>query len=178
MRGTLSIDDIATDLACESEPFDSSSYWDQEEIQIQKDSDQEEIQIKKKAQGHDSTFQVHKGMFEIARAMGAHESALSRSVSKALEANPTYGDSIVHFSLSLLLTLFLELHLIGHSLGAGACALLGTIWTNPSTGKTSSKSPLPPNRVVKVYAFAPPAISDARLSVLLQSFVYSFVNGT
>ena len=59
-----------------------------------------------------------------------------------------------------------ELFLTGHSLGAGVAALLGIMWANPGSCKTSSKSGLPAGRKVKVYGFAPPCTTDAALSAL------------
>ena len=59
-----------------------------------------------------------------------------------------------------------ELCLTGHSLGAGVAALLGIMWANPGSCRTSSKSGLPAGREVKVYGFAPPCTTDLCLSKL------------
>lgn len=130
LRGTISIDDVATDLACEPMAFDETQYWDQTE------SDEA-------VQGGNG-FIVHSGMFEIARAMGGDPLApVVRAIAKVMLKNPEY-----------------DLYLIGHSLGAGVAGLLALMWGNPDTSLTSSQSGLPVGRKIKSYGFAPPYVSS------------------
>lgn len=183
-RGTLSIDDVATDLACEPLPFDQTLYWDDAELaQYQEELNQGQKQ-----------YQVHGGMFEIAQSMGGSPSSpVTRAVAKALAKNHDYCTRPLpsscrtfshrifthieryiqhHFSWhsSLLgwtfircrnyftpeLTGLSQLNVIPIVLGAGIASLLGILWSNPTTSLTSNKSGLPAGRQVKVYGFAPP----------------------
>jgi hypothetical protein len=77
LRGTLSIDDVATDLACEPSLFDETLYWDDVELEDERTGKQ---------------YQVHGGMFEIAQSMGGTASSpVTRAVAKALNKNEDYG---------------------------------------------------------------------------------------
>lgn len=143
VRGTLSIDDVATDLACEPLPFDETLYWDEANS------------------GNKANYQVHGGMYTIALAMGGPDGPLRRALSKTLVKHPDF-----------------QLHLVGHSLGAGVAALLALIWANPSTCLTSAKSGLPPGRLVKCFGFAPPCTVDSKLSHYSRSMIHSTIFST
>ncbi|SGZ33704.1 BQ5605_C041g11985 [Microbotryum silenes-dioicae] len=84
VRGTTTIDDIATDLACESSIFDETEYWD----------DASPPQSSRLA-----PYTVHSGMYEIALAMGRKDGAMHRVVDKALRRNPGYGLQLAGHSL-------------------------------------------------------------------------------
>lgn len=77
LRGTFSVDDAATDLACEPAEFDSGLYWDQDG----------------NGGGGGEKYAVHGGMFEVAVAMGCREGPVTRAVGKAMRSNPDYGGS-------------------------------------------------------------------------------------
>ncbi|KAK4699142.1 EEF1A lysine methyltransferase 2, partial [Phenoliferia sp. Uapishka_3] len=83
LRGTMSIDDLATDLACELLPFPSEDFWDEA-------GDGGEVF---------KTYQVHGGMWEVALAMGHPRGAVTRAISKALIANPEYELYLMGHSL-------------------------------------------------------------------------------
>lgn len=176
LRGTLSLDDIATDLACEPAPFDERVYWDDAEVAS---AGRGEVQSgvipgKARAQVEGSRgYMVHGGMFEVAVAMGGSPSApVTRAVAKALEKNTDYGKSVLFLSScydptnnvsepSNFYFILIGLFLVGHSLGAGIASLLGLMWANPSESLTSKKSGLPAGRSIKVYGFAPPCVPPA-----------------
>ncbi|SCV70689.1 BQ2448_3451 [Microbotryum intermedium] len=84
LRGTTTIDDIATDLACESSVFDETQYWD----------DPLPPRSTRLA-----PYTVHGGMYEIAIAMGRKDGAVHRVVDKALRRNPGYGLQLAGRSL-------------------------------------------------------------------------------
>ena len=69
----MTIDDVATDLACEAASFHSGEYWDQDQ------------------EGEGCSYEVHGGMWEVARAMGGKDGPVTRAIARALEANPEYG---------------------------------------------------------------------------------------
>lgn len=84
LRGTLTVDDLATDLACESATFDKTLYWDGEGSP--------------KLPGDERrSYQVHGGMMEMATALGGPNSSVTRTVAKALARNDGYGESSVLF---------------------------------------------------------------------------------
>lgn len=144
IRGTLSIDDVATDLACEPSAFDPSLYWD-EECESQ-------------------SFLVHGGIMEMTLAMGGHDGPVTRAVAKALKRNPSYGKWLLHLgvrSARAHLSRLAELTVVGHSLGAGVASLLALTWADPTSALTTSKSGLPAGKRVQVYGFATPCVSIA-----------------
>lgn len=86
LRGTLSLDDIATDLACEATEFDSSLYWDEDELP--------------KSSGEDGAkYKVHGGMWDVAVAMGSPFGAVNKAVGRALRDNEDYCLSSFSFFL-------------------------------------------------------------------------------
>lgn len=99
LRGTLSIDDIATDLTCEEAEWDPKRFWD---APYTPEDD---------AEGHAERLLVHEGFLEIATAMGGPDGPVTRTVARMLKANPGF-----------------DLCVVGHSLGAGIASLLGLIW--------------------------------------------------
>lgn len=67
----MTLDDLATDLACEPAEFDAEEFWDEET--------------------KERRFSVHGGMWEVALAMGGREGPVTRAIGRALRANPGYG---------------------------------------------------------------------------------------
>lgn len=84
-------------------------------------------------------YSVHSGMLLLAQKMGHPGTPLHTVLKAALEANDGYSLSIV-----------------GHSLGAGVAGLLGLMWADLSSCRTTEGSGLPPGRKVQVWAFACP----------------------
>lgn len=85
------------------------------------------------------SYSVHSGMLLLAQKMGASSTPLHAVLQKALEENAGYG-----------------LVLVGHSLGAGVAVMLGLLWTDLDSRKTTRESGLPEGRAVTVWAFACP----------------------
>ncbi|GAA96787.1 uncharacterized protein L969DRAFT_26474 [Mixia osmundae IAM 14324] len=151
LRGTLTIDDLATDLTCEEASFTAHTrHWASSESldgpTIRNSEDQ---------------YLVHGGMLEIAEAIGGPSGRLTRAVRRALQANPDYS-----------------LFIVGHSLGGGIATLLALLWTDPDTCLTTREGGLPEGRTVKTYAFATPCVTSAdlgkRCKKLVHSIVYSY----
>lgn len=69
----MSIDDVATDLACEASSFHSSDFWDEAD------------------EGAAGTYEVHGGMMEVALAMGGADGPVTAAIARALEAHEDYG---------------------------------------------------------------------------------------
>ncbi|OSX60616.1 hypothetical protein POSPLADRAFT_1148763 [Postia placenta MAD-698-R-SB12] len=167
IRGTMSLNEIAVDLTCDTAPFElytpkasrapkrpramSSVPVPSVEPAIGPESDDE---------SH-TTHLVHGGMLKMARAMGAPGKPVHVAVRDALRRNRGYS-----------------LVLCGHSLGAGVAALLALMWANPRTRLTHQYSRLPQRRSVSAYCFAPPCMASTQLarlageSGLVTSFVY------
>lgn len=125
LRGTMSVDDIATDLTCEVADFDTDKYWDDPvpapAAPAPPSSDPVAMDTgagatsphgpRKRSGSVEGAFTVHEGFLEIATAMGGPDGPVTRTVARALKACPGY-----------------ELVLVGHSLGAGIASLLGLMW--------------------------------------------------
>lgn len=149
LRGTFSIDDLATDLTCEYQNFDPKSYWD-DPYPSPSDSKEEK------------TFKIHSGFAEVAQMIGSSKTgALTKSLLKVLRDLPGY-----------------KLDLVGHSLGAGVACILALMWADPRLGTTTSKGGLPIGVPVKVYGIAPPCSVSAQLSTLSRDMIKSFVYST
>ncbi|KAM0789096.1 hypothetical protein ACM66B_003153 [Microbotryomycetes sp. NB124-2] len=157
LRGTLSVDDIATDLACEPAPFDESLYWDAASVRPRSGSSVPPTTKTEPSTTHEG-YSVHGGMFEMAIAIGGHDGPLTRAVARALKKNPTF-----------------DLFLAGHSLGAGVASLLGLMWADPESCLTTEKSGLPVGRHVKVLGFATPCVTSPELSQRCKKLIHSFV---
>ncbi|KAJ3928749.1 MAG: hypothetical protein NXY57DRAFT_901446 [Lentinula lateritia] len=159
LRGTMSLNEIAVDLSCESEEFEPASTANSEALV----PGQYDFSRRASAPSIDSSitpkrYLVHSGMLRMARAMGDVGKPVHLAVHEALQRNPDYG-----------------LVMCGHSLGAGVAALLGLMWADPKTCLTVHSSGLPIDRQVSVYCFAPPALTDASLSKLADGLIVSFV---
>ncbi|EGG06517.1 lipase class 3 [Melampsora larici-populina 98AG31] len=171
LRGTFSIDDLATDLTCEYQNFNPTSYWDDP---YPGTSDVKE----------EKTFKIHSGFAEVAQMIGNSKTgALTKSLFKVLRDLPGY-----------------KLDLVGHSLGAGVACILALMWaelskmssihslgyisltrmffSSPRLGTTTSKGGLPIGVPVKVYGIAPPCSVSAQLSTLSRNMIKSFVHST
>ncbi|KAK4047893.1 hypothetical protein OIV83_005075 [Microbotryomycetes sp. JL201] len=148
LRGTLSVDDVATDLACEPAPFDETLYWDPSSVRRDTTRTTYSSDTAQPSLAHEG-YAVHGGMFEMALAIGGRDGPLTRAVSRALKKNPTF-----------------DLFLAGHSLGAGVGSLLALMWADPESCLTTERSGLPAGRHVRVFGFATP-------KKLIHSFVYS-----
>ena len=134
IRGTWSLHDILTDLCCTSQGFsdaDSESYPESISSLSQRlwkwffpTSTNEGVHRK------DSIFSAHHGMLESAQEL----SNLTQGVIEAeLRKNPGY-----------------RLVLVGHSMGGGVAALLGTLWRK--------KFP------ISVFVYGPPCIAPLHAS--------------
>ncbi|KAH9813609.1 lipase class 3 [Melampsora americana] len=149
LRGTFSIDDLATDLTCEYQTFDPKHYWD---VPYPSTSDSKEEKV----------FKIHSGFAEVAQMIGNSKTgALTKSLFKVLRDLPGY-----------------KLDLVGHSLGAGVASILALMWADPRLGTTTSKGGLPLGVPVKVYGIAPPCSVSAQLSSLSREMIKSFVYST
>ncbi|KAJ2918204.1 hypothetical protein MD484_g2163, partial [Candolleomyces efflorescens] len=157
IRGTMSLNEIAADLTCESEWFEPAKSPPPSEVPPL--PGQFKFPTSKPAAGDKRIkYHVHGGMLKLAKAMGDVGKPVQVAVMEALYANPDF-----------------DLVLCGHSLGAGVAALLGMIWADPETCLTVPSSGLPIGRHVQVYCFAPPALTDASLSRLVDKLIISFV---
>ncbi|KAK4052571.1 hypothetical protein OIO90_004340 [Microbotryomycetes sp. JL221] len=155
LRGTLSVDDVATDLACEPASFDETLYWD-------RPANASNTTVSQSSQADPSAsrqgYQVHGGMYEMAIAMGGRDGPLTRAVARALRNNPTF-----------------DLFLGGHSLGAGVASMLGLMWADPDSCKTTERCGLPAGRKVKVFGFATPCVASPELALRSKKLIHSFV---
>ncbi|CDZ98595.1 Predicted lipase/calmodulin-binding heat-shock protein [Phaffia rhodozyma] len=138
LRGTMSLNELAIDLTCDSSLFTPAS--------------------SSTLVSPPRAYLVHSGMLTLARQMASPRGLLHQAVRKALEANEGYS-----------------LQICGHSLGAGAGAMLGMMWAGLDTGETVRDSELPVGRKVKVWAFACPCITSLELSQLSKGFITSIV---
>lgn len=190
IRGTMSLNELAVDLTCDTAPFElpcdmyrsrsrsrsrppppgsGSDVEDQMEgmpgffpIDISTPSTPTHA---RKSSGEDVDGEehlVHGGMLKMARAMGGRGKPVHVAVRDALRRNSGYA-----------------LVLCGHSLGAGVAGLLALMWANPRSRLTHRRSGLPRHRLVSAFLYAPPCLTSARLgdlaakSGLITSFVYS-----
>ncbi|KAK7051324.1 hypothetical protein VNI00_004824 [Paramarasmius palmivorus] len=162
LRGTMSLNEIAVDLTCDSEEFEPATTETDEEMESPVPGrfifPRTRSRRSSNATLPSGRYHVHSGMLRMARAMGEVGKPVQLAVHEALYKNPGY-----------------ELVLCGHSLGAGVAALLGLMWADPKTCMTVHSSGLPVGRRVSVYCFAPPALTDASLSRLASHLVVSFV---
>ncbi|KAH9483004.1 Diacylglycerol lipase-beta [Psilocybe cubensis] len=160
IRGTMSLNEIAVDLTCEPDVFQPATTPSSSDIDENPVPGQfvfPEISEKEESSS-DHKYHVHGGMLRLAKAMGDVGKPVHQAVLQALYNNPEY-----------------DLVLCGHSLGAGVAAILGMIWADPKTCLTVRSSGLPIGRRVSVYAFAPPALTDAALSRLSDKLIVSLV---
>ncbi|ESK93113.1 lipase class 3 [Moniliophthora roreri MCA 2997] len=163
LRGTMSLNEIAVDLTCDSEEFEPATTEVDEELESHVPGRFLFPRVPLSRRSSNATlpsgrYHVHSGMLRMARAMGEVGKPVQLAVHEALYKNPGY-----------------ELVLCGHSLGAGVAALLGLMWADPRTCLTVHSSGLPVGRRVSVYCFAPPALTDASLSRLASHLIVSFV---
>ncbi|KAG0147915.1 hypothetical protein CROQUDRAFT_76005 [Cronartium quercuum f. sp. fusiforme G11] len=174
LRGTFSLDDLATDLTCEYEFFEPASYWDTPYPDMSS------------AEQTRASFKIHSGFAEVAEMIGNSKTgALHKTLSKVLRQRSGY-----------------TLDLVGHSLGAGVAAILALMWaelsslihreqffrgaevlrcvcsSSPRTTQTTRKGGLPSGIPVKVYGMAPPCSVSATLSDLSRDMISSFVYST
>ena len=137
LRGTMSLNELAVDLTCESVEFEPASTNLQSTVE---DDDVTEPQPSTLMPNHfpfptassfrrfprqsmssississisQPRYQAHSGMLKMARMMGEVGKPVHRAVQDALRNNPDY-----------------ELVLCGHSLGAGVAAMLGLVRHN------------------------------------------------
>ncbi|KAG8967605.1 hypothetical protein FRC03_009730 [Tulasnella sp. 419] len=153
LRGTMSLNEIAVDLACKATAFEvhqpSSAEHSSHSSSTSGDPPYSDLA---------SQHSVHEGMLALAKTMGTRGKPVHDAVANALEQNEGY-----------------DLVLCGHSLGAGICSILALMWADPSTCLTVLSSGLPTDRTVIVYAFAPPCVMSPDLSRASSKMVTSFV---
>ena len=111
VRGTLSGEDVLTDLCCESSTYSPGGGASRRRLSR-------------------DVIWAHQGMLNGALQVGEEARDM---VAAQLAANPGY-----------------KLVLVGHSLGAGTAAILGTIWLNNGTFPE-----------LAVYAYGPPCLAPA-----------------
>mgnify|MGYP001586334921 FL=1 len=70
MRGTMSLDDVATNCECEATRINTGYFWD--------------------ASDPNGTFLVHGGMLRVALAVGGNRGPLTSALNHALTINPGY----------------------------------------------------------------------------------------
>ncbi|KXN84203.1 hypothetical protein AN958_12856 [Leucoagaricus sp. SymC.cos] len=165
IRGTMSLNEIAVDLTCHHEPFHPAETDNPDQESKSRDnyapgrySPHRKAKEQEQQEQKPSPYFVHSGMLRMAKAMGDVSNPVQLAVQEALYHNPGF-----------------DLVLCGHSLGAGVAAVLGLMWADPTTCLTVRSSGLPIGRRVYVYCFAPPALTDAKLSHLAKKLVTSFV---
>ncbi|KAJ7590581.1 hypothetical protein C8J56DRAFT_824267 [Mycena floridula] len=196
LRGTMSLNEIAVDLTCDSEEFFPGA-----ESPTKVDDDDEEYP--------ESEHSPLPGRFQFPTSSTPRRSKIpSFEVQPPTPDNPEPGPSRpkqdsepsfpkyhahsgmyrmakamgdigrpVHTAVreALFHNLEYDLVLCGHSLGAGVAALLGLMWADPETCRTVRSSGLPVGRRVSVYCFAPPTVTSGPLSKLASPLIVSFV---
>jgi Lipase (class 3). len=122
IRGTLSPKDILTDLCCTADEFLTHEEDILEESEsIPRDVIRNIIRPKHKAKAHHGMLQAAKNVAKVTRKV----------ISTELASNPEFN-----------------LIIVGHSLGGGVAAVLGSLWRDTFPG-------------VKVYAFGCPCVGPA-----------------
>ncbi|KAG8901237.1 hypothetical protein FRB99_005463 [Tulasnella sp. 403] len=157
LRGTMTLNEVAIDLACDVTPFSPAKMSSPPPADTTSESSSR-TGTPPPADASQSEYQVHQGMYALAKFMGAPGKPVQKAVAHALEQNEGY-----------------ELVLCGHSLGAGVCAILGLMWADPETCLTVRSSGLPEGHPVAVFCFAPPCVMSPALSRFASSLVTSFV---
>ncbi|KAJ1027335.1 hypothetical protein NDA18_003344 [Ustilago nuda] len=162
LRGTLSVGDLAADLTCESVPF----VFDEEvlrNIQAKAAAATNGANVNGNGRFVEEAAQdlCHQGMYITAHEIGAPGRWVHRSVAAALADNPGYSIDVT-----------------GHSLGAGVASVLAMMWTDPTTGLTTTASGLPAGRRLHAYCFAVPCVTSSSLgrkvSSIITSYTYSY----
>jgi len=138
LRGTMSMNDLLTDLSCKLVPFLPPT-----NVRYTFDSFETEKTF------IPGNHLVHSGMYKAAQCLVRPESLLIKTLAEALLRYPNY-----------------ELVLIGHSLGAGVCSLLSLLLADPSTCRTINNTGLPEDRVFSCFAVSFPIIPSKFLTVL------------
>mmetsp|Transcript_12159 Transcript_12159/g.22780 ORF Transcript_12159/g.22780 Transcript_12159/m.22780 type:complete len:357 (-) Transcript_12159:83-1153(-) len=124
IRGTLSAKDILTDLCCTADEFLTHGQDGIEEESLEptpRDMISYMIGSKRKAKAHHGMLQAARNVAKMTRKV----------ISTELASNPEYN-----------------LVIVGHSLGGGVAAVLGSLWRDTFPG-------------VKVYAFGCPCVGPA-----------------
>lgn len=142
IRGTLSVRDLLTDLCCTAEDFlthDASS-----DISLQSVNEEEgegEINLTKVRSKYRA--RAHQGMLEAARGV----SRMTRKIiATELASNPEY-----------------KLVIVGHSLGGGAAAVLGTMWQDTFPG-------------LVVYSYGSPCVGPIDSNPTLNDSIISVIS--
>ncbi|KAF9643309.1 alpha/beta-hydrolase [Thelephora ganbajun] len=191
IRGTMSLNDLAIDLTCESKEvcLDRSMQTDPPRVSpfLGEDSYYDDHPFVDIEDILDSIPGSYPGFLDNDTVSKLSPSALQFSISgdsyqvhggihkMAMEMGGIGRPVWLVVKDALRRNPSYDLVLCGHSLGAGLCTILGLMWADPGTCRTVRQGGLPPGRGVQVYAFAPPCILDLRLSKLSSSLVRSFV---
>lgn len=135
IRGTLSPKDVLTDLCCTAEDFMSH----EEEIALNMTSSESSRGFRKL---YRTRARAHEGMLKSARGVA---NATHGLISSELASNPDY-----------------DLIIVGHSLGGGVAAVLGTFWRDTFPG-------------LKVYGYGSPCVGPIDSHPTISNSIVSVV---
>mmetsp|Transcript_10014 Transcript_10014/g.15106 ORF Transcript_10014/g.15106 Transcript_10014/m.15106 type:complete len:462 (+) Transcript_10014:193-1578(+) len=136
IRGTLSPKDVLTDLCCTAEDFMSH----EEEIALNMTSSESSGRGFRKL--YRTRARAHEGMLKSARGVA---NATHGLISSELASNPDY-----------------DLIIVGHSLGGGVAAVLGTFWRDTFPG-------------LKVYGYGSPCVGPIDSHPTISNSIVSVV---
>ncbi|KAG9038563.1 hypothetical protein FRB95_000784 [Tulasnella sp. JGI-2019a] len=151
LRGTMSLNEVAIDLACDIAPFRPASATRAASAAASTS------RPNSPTEDPDSEYHVHAGMYALASAMASPGKPVHSVMAKAMADNENY-----------------EVIICGHSLGAGVATIIGLMWADPETCLTVPSAGLPAGRPVAVYCFAPPCVTSPALSRVCNPLVTSF----
>ncbi|KAG8851974.1 hypothetical protein FRB96_008989 [Tulasnella sp. 330] len=155
LRGTMSLNEVAIDLACDVAPFRPVS------ATRAASASASTSRPSTPTDDAESEYHVHAGMYALASAMASPGKPVHDVMAKAMMDNETY-----------------EVIICGHSLGAGVGTIIGLMWADPQTCLTVRASGLPEGRPVSVLCFGPPCVVSPALSRVCNPLITSFAYST